>query len=313
MDAMYVKADQIKFASSSLNYGYKSKPKSTSTLESSFTSFIENQDYEFNSDGIGRRIINQAGDFVLRASLSSTNSDVSPVIDMQRVGLFSVENYINNANLSNSTVVVTDGGAGHTAPTVTITGGNGSGASAVANVVGGVVDRIYITSFGTGYTETPTITVSEGGATRNATAIILGETRNSGGNYLARYITRRVELEDGFDSGDLRVFLTAYKPSATGIEVYYKVMNSDDKDDFDNKNYVKMAQYTLSSLNSTNTNDYIEYEYRPSLNSSAITYTTNGTTYDSFKYFSIKIVMSCSDPTIVPKIRDLRVIALPAE
>jgi hypothetical protein len=141
----------------------------------------------------------------------------------------------------------------------------------------------------------------------------LGETRNSGGNYLARYITRRVELEDGFDSGDLRVFLTAYKPSATGIEVYYKVMNSDDKDDFDNKNYVKMAQYTLSSLNSTNTNDYIEYEYRPSLNSSAITYTTNGTTYDSFKYFSIKIVMSCSDPTIVPKIRDLRVIALPAE
>ena len=313
MDAMYVRTDQIKFGSSSLDYSYKSTLKSTGVTDSSYTSVLPNKDYEFN-DGSGRRKIdpNRTDQFTLKAAMQTSNPDVSPVVDVQRLGMFSIQNIINNANLSNATIVVTDGGAGHTSPTVTITGGGGSGAVAVANVVGGVVKRIDVTSFGSGYTTTPTITISEGGATRNASAIVLGETRNSGGNYLARYISRRVQLNDGFDSGDLRVFLTAYKPPTTGIEVYYKILNADDPDDFDTKTYSQMQQYTGSTINSTNSNDYIEYEYRPSLNTDAVYYTSGTTTYDSFKYFSIKIVMSSPDTTLVPKVRDMRVIALPA-
>ena len=58
---------------------------------------------------------------------------------------------------------------------------------------------------------------------------------------------------------------------------------------------------------------YNEYEYRPSLTSYSITYTSDtGVTYDSFKKFSIKIVMTSKDPAIVPKIRDLRIIAVPS-
>jgi hypothetical protein len=311
MDLMYVRSDQIKFATSTLDYSYKATPKSTAIVDSSFTSFLTNKDYEF-SDGAGRRIIQNSNQFILKPAMSTLNSDVSPVIDVQRLGLFAIQNIINNANISNSVVVVTDGGAGHTSPTVTISGGGGSGATATANVVAGVVRSISVTSAGSGYTTTPTITISEGGATRNASAIVLGETRNSGGNYVARYISRRVELADGFDSGDLRVFLTAFKPSATDIQVYYKIMNADDSEDFDLKNYYKMEQYTPSGVKSTNYNDYVEYEYRPSLNTNFVVYSSGTTSYDSFKYFSIKIVMSSSDTTIVPKIRDMRVIALPA-
>jgi hypothetical protein len=119
-------------------------------------------------------------------------------------------------------------------------------------------------------------------------------------------------LNDGFDSGDLRVFLTAYKPPSTGIQVYYKILNADDPDDFDTKSYSLMQQYTPSVATSTNYNDYIEYEYRPSLNTDAVYYTSGSTSYDSFKYFAIKVVMSSSDTTLIPKVRDMRVIALPA-
>ena len=35
----------------------------------------------------------------------------------------------------------------------------------------------------------------------------------SGGNSLARYITRKVELADGQDAEDLKVFITAFKPA----------------------------------------------------------------------------------------------------
>lgn len=313
MDAMYVRTDQVKFATSSVDYAYKATLKSTGILDSSYRSFLTNKDYEF-IDGLGRRRIdeNRSDQFVLKSEMLTLNEDVSPYVDVQRAGLFTIENIINNANLSNSVVVVTDGGAGHTSPTVTISGGNGTGATAVANVVGGSVLRIDITSFGSGYTETPTITISEGGATRNASALILGETRSSGGNYLARYISRRVTLNDGFESSDLRVFLTAYKPPATGIEVYYKILNAEDSDDFDTKPYTRMLQYTPSGVTSTNYNDYIEYEYRPSLNTDSILYTSGTTTYDTFKYFAIKIVLSSSDTTLVPKVRDMRAIALPA-
>lgn len=324
MDAMYVRTDQLKFASSSLNFYYKSTPKSTGLLDSGYTSFITNKDYEF-IDSNGRRRINLPGELVVKAELRTSRSDVSPVLDTQRVGLFSIENFINNANLSNGVIVVTNGGAGYNVlspPTVTISGGGGSGAIAVANVVAvntavsniGNINQIFITSFGSGYSEAPTVTISEitGTGNVNATAIVIGENGSSGGNYLSRYITRRVELADGFDAGDLRVYLTAYKPSTTDIQVYYKVMNESDPDDFDNKNYVKMQQATLSTVYSTNTNEYIEYQFRPSLTKDFINYTVGSTTYESFKYFAIKIVMSSTNTTIVPKIRDLRVIALPA-
>jgi len=62
-------------------------------------------------------------------------------------------------------------GAGYTStPTVSITGGGGSGASAYATVTDGVVTGITLTSGGSGYTSAPTVTITGGGATTDATA-----------------------------------------------------------------------------------------------------------------------------------------------
>ena len=58
-------------------------------------------------------------------------------------------------------VNVTDGGYGYTNnPTVTISGGGGSGAKATAYQVSGVVTIITITNPGSGYTSSPTITIA---------------------------------------------------------------------------------------------------------------------------------------------------------
>jgi hypothetical protein len=43
-----------------------------------------------------------------------------------------------------------------------------------------------------------------------------------------------------------------------------------------------------------------------------ITYTSGNTIYTTFKTFAVKIVMSGEISVDVPKVRDLRVIALPA-
>jgi hypothetical protein len=56
---------------------------------------------------------------------------------------------------------LTSGGSGYvTSPSVTIVGGGGTYATAVAQIAGGVVTNITITITGTGYTNTPTIRIA---------------------------------------------------------------------------------------------------------------------------------------------------------
>ncbi|MCX5697202.1 MAG: hypothetical protein NTU54_04445 [Candidatus Omnitrophica bacterium] len=63
-----------------------------------------------------------------------------------------------------TSIAVTAGGTGYTSvPTVTITGGSGSGATAAASLVGGVVTCINVTAGGRDYTSTPTVTITGGG------------------------------------------------------------------------------------------------------------------------------------------------------
>ena len=61
-------------------------------------------------------------------------------------------------------IKVVSGGTGYTtAPTVVITGGGGTGATATATIAAGKVSSVTLTSGGTGYTTAPTITLSGGG------------------------------------------------------------------------------------------------------------------------------------------------------
>jgi len=65
-----------------------------------------------------------------------------------------------------SGINVTSGGTGYTsAPTVTLTGGGGTGATATAIVDSGSVIGVSITNPGTGYTSVPTVAFSGGAGT----------------------------------------------------------------------------------------------------------------------------------------------------
>ena len=72
--------------------------------------------------------------------------------------------YKDNYKLSVSQIIVADGGSDYTeAPTVTISGGNGTGATAQAYVANGSITKIVVTNGGSGYTNTPTVTLTGGG------------------------------------------------------------------------------------------------------------------------------------------------------
>jgi len=323
-DVICLITSDITVANTSLSYQFNSE-KADGSGFAGLTSITPLKNLEIY-DGIGRKLSNTgnattstSNTFTLVGSMSSLSNDVSPIIDVSRMAILTIENEINNLGLANSDIVVSNVGSGYansTDVTVTISGGGGSGATAVANVVSNTVNAVYITNAGSGYTSSPTITLTVGaGGGSGAIVTYNGETEKSGGNATARYQTRRVTLADGFDSGDLRVYLTANKPSGTNIHVYYKILSASDPDIFNNKSFQLMAELGNSNFVSLNENDFRELTFAPGINgiaNNSVSYTSAGTAFTTFRTFAIKIVMSSSSTGIVPRIADMRAIALPA-
>lgn len=163
------------------------------------------------------------------------------------------------------------------------------------------------------------------------TIITNNETFPSGNTHVtSKYISRRVVLAEGQDAEDIELYLTASKPAGTEIYVYAKVQGSEDSESFDDKYWSLMEQVTDSSSVSSKAdpNSFLEYRYRlpvgtaasiattkqarrNSDNSNIIRYHTNaGAPVDDFKNFAIKIVMTSDSSQLIPRISDMRAIAL---
>ncbi len=79
----------------------------------------------------------------------------------------------NNYPQGVSEIRITSGGSGYTAaPTVSLTGGGGTGATAQAVVSGGVVTSVFVLTAGSGYTSNPTVAFSGGGGSGAAATAI---------------------------------------------------------------------------------------------------------------------------------------------
>ena len=110
----------------------------------------------------------------------------------------------------------------------------------------------------------------------------------------------------------MRVFMDAIRPTGTDINVYYKVKSVEDNDRFADKSWQLMQK--VKNTFSKSARSLIGLEFRPDLLENRLAYVENGTTYPlggKFKSFAVKVVLTTTDASLVPKIRNLRVIATP--
>jgi hypothetical protein len=290
-------------------------------------------DHIYLSDGKGSRVLdsNSNSSFIMSATMSTTDPYVSPVVADDGMSVYAIKYLINDMGVANTDVTVTSGNVANvtaiytsTPPSVTIsapTAVGGTQAYATANLVsngsgGYVVDKINITTGGSGYITTPTITIASNG-TISATATIAGETSAKGGNAWCRYITKKVTLSSENESGDLRVYYTAYKPSGSKVLVYYKLLNRNDTAAFGDQNWQLMTEINPGANNfSRSRDDIIEFVSAPGTGNNPdnyVSYTsTTGQSYNTFNVFAIKIVLASSDSARTPVVHDLRVLALPS-
>ena len=107
----------------------------------------------------------------------------------------------------------------------------------------------------------------------------------------------------------LTVYVDVNRQPGTQIEVYYKVLNQNDANGFNNQNYVLMNPILTpgSGVAFTGPDDWTTDTYQ-ALN---IQYNdiTTGTLYKNFNVFAIKVCFYSNNPAIVPEIRNFRAIA----
>ena len=317
VDSFYITSQNLILPNTSIGTQYATTLSSTGERQNMRSFNIEENVYF--DDTLGRRVLtSDANSFKVRLLLASDNTQISPLVDVERLSVLAIENFVDDLSLANTDIVLTNPGFGYTTNSnvsISITGGGGAGANAFATFSGGIVSGIVVDAGGSGYTSTPTVTITGGNpSATQATAVSSGEDQASGGPARARYITRKVTLADGLDAGDFRLSFTAYKPASANIHVYYKILSADDPDVFDSKNYQLMTLISGANSKSITASDLKEFTYAPGTAGTPDNRVSYGNGFTSFKYFAIKIVMTSTDTTStkVPRIKDLRVIAIPS-
>ena len=127
-----------------------------------------------------------------------------------------------------------------------------------------------------------------------------------GDDNVAIYITKKIALENPATS--IRCFFAGHKKTTADIKVLFKILRSDQSDDFDDIGYTffnttGVPDNTVPA--SLDIEDFQEYSYTAGVTDDDI-----GDPLPEFSQFSIKIVMQASDAANPPRIKDLRVLAL---
>jgi hypothetical protein len=148
----------------------------------------------------------------------------------------------------------------------------------------------------------------------------VGENAASGGNLFNKYISKIITLAEDQDAEDLKVFLTAYRPPGTDVKVWLKILNGDDSDTMEQRPWIELEKsyggdITYSSV--SDKNNFKEYSYNipnsymTSPNLGAVQYVNSqGTTLTRFKSFQVKVGLSATNSAVVPRVADLRTIAV---
>jgi hypothetical protein len=130
----------------------------------------------------------------------------------------------------------------------------------------------------------------------------------------AKYISKKVELQEGFDAEDFRLYLTGYRPVGTDIKTYIRVKNDADPVSLRNNPWIELEAISGGDLfsSTSNTSDYKEFVYEipaSAKNSGVVEYSNDTGTYTGYRSFAIRIDLLSDNVANVPKVLDYRGIA----
>lgn len=270
----------------------------------------------------------------LYADMVSLSEKLSPVIDTIKFSILGIENIINGD--SNTAVTInynTANGIFNIGDSVTDLTTSATGTVVYSfnddSTTGTIIIDSPVGSFVAGAnvhnsSNTSANIVANSVTVHTSKTILESEKTPNGGLSKSKYVSKKVVLADGQEAEDIKLYVAAYKPAGTDIYVFVKFWNSTDSDQFDNKQWTQLSTTNSLISSKANDNDFIEYLYElpttepddnsaylNQLNSGILRYTNrSGQIFDTYKSFSVKIVLMSTDSCIVPRLQDYRAIAV---
>ena len=317
----------LRFNKTSIDFEMKTAANASPYTMSDFISIKDNENIYFTSE---RAILSRTNEVSagqvsnnVKITMTSTSQYVSPVVDMARTHTIYVDNLINANTYKEDATGVTLVLSGNTA-NISISDvliGATSGANTVVSFISGN-NITVVPTVNTKFSVNETVTiydanvVAKGSNTSNITSIVY-DNKKPGGLLINKYISVPITLAEGQDAEDLIVMLTSYRPPGTDVKVYVKILNGEDGQAFDYLPWIEMETSENAPYSSiSNINDFIEYTYRFPVAqrtgpNDEVQYTnSDGITFTGFKYYAVKIGLVGSNAAVVPRVGDLRVIAV---
>ena len=130
----------------------------------------------------------------------------------------------------------------------------------------------------------------------NVPLSFVAETHPTSGSGAAKHITSVIALAE--QAVGLKIILSANRPTDADFEVYYKIGNTDD--DFNDVNWVEVEKESLLPADNDGLT-FRDYEYLAG---------GIGGDLPTFTKYQVKIVMTTTNSSRIPIIKDLRAIAL---
>ena len=330
-DIVQPSISQIKLPDTTLTYNFTGM--TTGYTKQSSVNVLENANYyptsrliiasEENQDANldGRSVDTLTGTSAkLIATMATTNEYVSPVLDSQRISLCMTSNRVSNfsrtdvnvtalddrtvvsANtniaFSNTNSTITSADATTQASLLTLDEGKEITVTGASNSNNNTTYTITeVSSDGATITVTPAPGTNESAS--SAVTIVQHEQyfdgiAPTGTSNVANYITKRFSLEN--PSTALKILYEMNRPGNCTVNVYYKIVEDGDTRNFDD------IPYVLTSTDTTDSADEIESVFRER------THTISS--LNTFATVAVKIEMKSSDTTDVPRVKNLRVLAL---
>jgi hypothetical protein len=121
------------------------------------------------------------------------------------------------------------------------------------------------------------------------------------------------------------VIMTAYRPITTDVGVWIRLINAQDGDSYNNIPWYKLEMVDDTAYSTSgDRNDFREYTFKfpasmmtgntggiAPVPNTVVQYTNSqGTLFSGFKIFSLKIGLTATNSAIVPRVADLRAIAV---
>lgn len=260
----------------------------------------------------------------VQVNMSTTTSFLSPVVDIARTHSIYVDNIV-NAN------TYMEKGTGLTI-TITSTAANianinvsdvlvGANSGANTSVLFRSGNNLTLLVPNTEFSIGERVNVfDQNVSTKNTSVVITNIAYNNirnGGELFNKYISTPITLAEGQDAEDLLVLLTAYRPPGTEVKVWAKILNNEDGDSFANLPWIELEQPEQKAYSSlSNQKDFTEIRYsfpesqKTGVNGEVQYKNSAGITFTGFKYYALKIGLLADNSAVVPRVGDLRSIAI---